>query len=94
MIKSFKFIAFWEGVSLLLLLLVAMPLKYIWQMPQMVSVVGMAHGVLFLAYVVLAFMVYSELKWSLKTLAIVLLASIIPFGTFYIEKKYLSTLKN
>lgn len=94
MIKSFKFIAFWEGVSLLLLLFIAMPLKYIWQMPQMVSVVGMAHGVLFLAYVVLAFMVYSELKWSLKTLAIVLLASIIPFGTFYIEKKYLSTLKN
>ena len=94
MIKSFKFIAFWEGVSLLLLLLVAMPLKYIWQMPQMVSVVGMAHGVLFLAYVVLAFMVYSELKWSLKTLAVVLLASIVPFGTFYIEKKYLSTLKN
>lgn len=63
-------------------------------MPQMVSVVGMAHGVLFLAYVVMAFMVYNELKWSLKRLAVVLLASIIPFGTFYIEKKYLSPVKN
>lgn len=94
MIKSFKFVAFWEGISLLLLFFIAMPLKYIWDMPQMVSVVGMAHGVLFLAYVVMAFMVYNELKWSLKRLAVVLLASIIPFGTFYIEKKYLSPVKN
>lgn len=94
MIKSFKFVAFWEGISLLLLFFIAMPLKYIWDMPQMVSVVGMAHGVLFLVYVVMAFMVYNELKWSLKRLAVVLLASIIPFGTFYIEKKYLSPVKN
>ncbi|GGD94082.1 hypothetical protein GCM10011312_17280 [Planktosalinus lacus] len=67
-----------------------MPLKYIWEMPQMVQVVGMAHGILFLGYIALAFMVYNELKWSLKTLAIVMIASIIPFGTFYIEKKYLT----
>lgn len=90
MIKLFKIIAFLEGVSLLLLLFIAMPLKYIWEMPQMVQVVGMAHGILFLVYIALAFMVYNELKWSLKTLAIVMIASIIPFGTFYIEKKYLT----
>lgn len=90
MIKLFKSIALFEGVSLLLLLFIAMPLKYIWEMPQMVQVVGMAHGILFLAYVVLAFMVYTELKWSLKTLAIVLFASIVPFGTFYVEKEYLT----
>lgn len=90
MIKLFKVIAFLEGVSLLLLLFIAMPLKYIWEMPQMVQVVGMAHGILFLGYIAFAFMVYNELKWSLKTLAIVMIASIIPFGTFYIEKKYLT----
>ncbi|WP_188441576.1 DUF3817 domain-containing protein [Planktosalinus lacus] len=90
MIKLFKIIAFLEGISLLLLLFIAMPLKYIWEMPQMVQVVGMAHGILFLGYIALAFMVYNELKWSLKTLAIVMIASIIPFGTFYIEKKYLT----
>lgn len=90
MIKTFKIIALLEGVSLLLLLFIAMPLKYIWEMPKMVQVVGMAHGILFLAYVALAIMVYNELKWSLKTLAIVMIASIIPFGTFYIEKKYLT----
>ncbi len=90
MIKLFKITALLEGVSLLLLLFIAMPLKYIWEMPQMVQVVGMAHGILFLAYIVLAIMVYNELKWSLKTLAIVMIASIIPFGTFYVEKKYLT----
>lgn len=88
MIKLFKIIALYEGVSLLLLLFFAMPLKYIWDLPLAVSIVGMAHGILFLAYVVLAFIVYSELKWSLKTLAGVLVASLIPFGTLYMDKKY------
>lgn len=90
MLKTFKIIALLEGVSLLLLLFIAMPLKYIWELPKMVQVVGMAHGVLFLAYVAIAIVVYNELKWSLKTLMIVLIASIIPFGTFYVEKKYLT----
>lgn len=91
MVKSFKITAFLEGVSLLLLLFVAMPLKYIWNMPEMVQVVGMAHGILFLLYIVMAIMVYNELKWNLKILAIVMAASVIPFGTFYVERKYLST---
>lgn len=88
MIKTFKVIAFWEGISLILLLFFAMPLKYIWDLPMAVSVVGMAHGILFLAYVVLAFILNSELNWPLKTLAGVLVASLIPFGTLYMEKKY------
>ncbi|PKP25796.1 MAG: hypothetical protein CVU03_06515 [Bacteroidetes bacterium HGW-Bacteroidetes-2] len=90
MIKTFRIIALLEGISLLVLLFIAMPLKYIWDAPQMVSTVGMAHGVLFLMYIVFAIMVYSELKWVMKTLAIVMLASIIPFGTFYVEKKYIT----
>lgn len=90
MIRSFKITALWEGISLLVLLFIAMPLKYLLNQPEMVSIVGMIHGILFLAYVVLAFMVYNELNWNFKTLFIVLFASIIPFGTFYIEKKYVS----
>jgi len=89
MLKTFKFVARAEGISLLLLLFVAMPLKYIWAYPKAVEVVGMAHGVLFIAYVAWAIWVYLSLKWSIKVLAIVILASIIPFGTFYIENKYL-----
>lgn len=89
MVKIFKITAFLEGVSLLLLLFVAMPLKYIWDNPYMVQKVGMAHGILFIAYIVLAFLIKNELKWSTKTLLIVCIASIIPFGTFVVEKRYL-----
>ena len=51
--------------------------------------IGMAHGVLFIAYVVLAIAIKKEQNWSLKDFLVVQLASFIPFGTFYIEKKYL-----
>lgn len=94
MIKIFKTVAFWEGISLLLLLFFAMPLKYIWDLPMAVSIIGMAHGILFLGYVALAIVLFIELKWSLKILAGVLLASLLPFGTFYMEKKYGSTIYN
>ncbi len=90
MIKLFRSISFLEGVSLLILLFIAMPLKYIWQNPIYVKVVGMAHGILFIAYVLFSFLIKSKLKWNLKILGIVLFASVIPFGTFYIDKKYLS----
>lgn len=89
MIKSFKVIAILEGISFLAILFVTMPLKYFFEMPYPNHVVGMAHGFLFLIYIVLAFLVKAELKWNLKTLLIVLACSIIPFGTFWMERKYL-----
>lgn len=89
MIKFFRGISFLEGISLLLLLFVAMPLKYVWGNPEYVRIVGMAHGLLFVAYVLLAIMTKFELEWKVKTLLIVLVASVIPFGTFYVDKKYL-----
>lgn len=89
MLKTFTFVARAEGVSLLLLLFIAMPLKYIWDYPEAVEVIGMIHGVLFIAYVAWAIWVYLTLKWSIKILSLVILASIIPFGTFYVENKYL-----
>jgi len=91
MVKQFKVIAFLEGISLILLLFIAMPLKYIWNLPEAVTAVGMAHGILFLAYVAFALLIYNEMRWNLKDLIIVLLASLIPFGTFYMEKKYLTS---
>jgi len=89
MLKSFKWVARGEGISLLILLFIAMPLKYIWDDPSWVRVVGMIHGVLFVAYVALAIFVKEIKQWNYKTLGIVILASILLFGTFYIEKKYL-----
>lgn len=89
MLQSFKWIARAEGISFLVLLFIAMPLKYIWDNPSWVRVVGMAHGVLFVAYIAWAIFVKEIKNWDWKTLAIVILGSILPFGTFYIEKKYL-----
>lgn len=88
-LKIFKWISILEGTSFLVLLLIAMPLKYIWNMPQMVQTVGMAHGVLFVAYIFGALWLYKPMNWNLKTLAIICGASVIPLGPFYVEKKYL-----
>jgi len=90
MIKLFRGISLLEGLSLLALLFVAMPLKYVWGNPEYVRIVGMAHGLLFVAYILFAIMTKFELNWKPKTLLIVFVASVIPFGTFYVDKKYLS----
>ncbi|MBT8244275.1 MAG: DUF3817 domain-containing protein [Winogradskyella sp.] len=91
MVIFFRLIAFLEGVSYLLLLFVAVPIKYLYGDPQYVKLLGMPHGLLFLAYVVLAIWLRPDIKWNQKDFLIVLVASIIPFGTFYVEKKYLKS---
>lgn len=78
-----------EAISFLVLLGIAMPLKYIWDKPEMVQTVRMAHGVLFILYVVGAFVMYRKFKWTSKILGIVVLCSVLPFGPFYAERKYL-----
>jgi integral membrane protein len=87
--NSFRIVALLEGVSYILLLFIAVPIKYIQGNPEYVKLLGMPHGVLFVAYVVLAIVLGIELKWNMKTMFIVLIASILPFGTFYVDKKYL-----
>ncbi|OUR91965.1 hypothetical protein A9Q87_09190 [Flavobacteriales bacterium 34_180_T64] len=89
LINIFRITALLEGVSYILLLFIATPIKYFMEEPKYVKILGMPHGLLFIAYIILAIIIGTELKWSTKTLWIVLLASIIPFGTFYIDKKYL-----
>ncbi|HPF97806.1 MAG TPA: DUF3817 domain-containing protein [Mangrovimonas sp.] len=89
LINSFRIVALLEGVSYILLLFVAVPIKYFGNDPQYVKLLGMPHGLLFIAYIILAIMVNSELNWKGTTLRNVLLASIIPFGTFVVDKKYL-----
>lgn len=88
-IKLFKWISILEGVSFLVLLLIAMPLKYIWGFPQLVQVTGMFHGILFIAYILGAFYLYKPMKWKFSTLMLVCISSVLPLGPFYVEKKYL-----
>ncbi|MGY8887278.1 MAG: DUF3817 domain-containing protein [Flavobacteriales bacterium] len=88
-IRVFKLISSLEAISFLLLLGIAMPLKYLWDLPQMVQIVGMAHGVLFLLYIAGAVYISQKLNWTIKQLAFAIFCSILPFGPFYIERNYL-----
>ena len=89
--KLFRIIALLEGLSYILLLFVAVPVKYSLGDPTYVKLLGMSHGILFVAYLGFAFYFKQEHNWSMKTLAIVLLGSVLPFGTFYVDNKYLKT---
>jgi len=89
MIKTFRLISFLEGISYLLLLFVAVPIKHFGEDETYVKMLGMPHGLLFIGYIILAIMLKYELKWQSKTFWIILVASILPFGTFYIDRKYL-----
>lgn len=82
----FRFIAFIEGCSYLLLGF-TMVLKYQYNMPKPNYIVGMAHGVLFMLYVVLLVQVGLQYKWSFWKMTLAFIASLLPFGTFYADLK-------
>ncbi len=88
-LKYFRIVAFLEGISFLALLFIAMPLKYMYAMPMPNKIIGMLHGVLFVAYVFYLLNVRSEFNWSFKKTLIAFLASILPFGTFVLDAKVL-----
>ena len=87
MLNSFRLVSLIEGLSFLVLLFIAMPLKYHWGYPEAVSVVGMTHGILFIAYVALAVMLSSRQQWSDRFMIGVILAGMLPFGCFVLEQK-------
>ncbi len=86
-----RLIGYLEGISLLVLLFVAVPLKYFGHSPGLVKSIGPVHGGLFLLYLFNALSVGIAQQWPFKTITWkVLIACIIPFGTFYIDHKILS----
>lgn len=72
--KAFRLISFLEGISYLLLLFVAVPIKYFQGDESYVKMLGMPHGILFIGYIVLAIIIQKKMKWNLKNLGIVSLA--------------------
>lgn len=88
-IRRFRSWAIAEGWSFLVLLFVAMPLKYLAEWPWGVKVVGWAHGILFIGYWVTAIPLFTKLKWDAERIVGLGLASILPFGTFVMERKWL-----
>jgi len=87
--NTFRIIAFLEGVSYILLMTVGLYFKYQLGDPTYVKFLGMPHGILFVSYILFAFLIKENENWGIKDLGIVLLASILPFGTFYVDWKYL-----
>ena len=91
MLNFFRFIAIAEGISY-----IALFYNMLYNKPnnielyqQLLYPIGMAHGILFVLYIVLAIYLKVEYKWSLKKLGLILLASLLPFGTFYSDYKWL-----
>lgn len=89
MLNIFRIVSYLEGISYLLLLFVGVPLKYLAGNDILVKSLGMPHGLLFILYVLLAFFIKPNFNWNNKDFFSILLASIIPFGTFYIDYKFL-----
>ena len=87
MIKILRILGNIEGVSYLLLLFIAMPMKYAYDMPAAVKITGMAHGVLFVAYCLLLAVCMNKFTWTLKFGVYLFIATLIPFGTFATDRK-------
>jgi len=86
-LKRFLKIAFWEGLSLLILYFIAMPIKYGLGNPIPVKIFGMAHGILFILYVLFLIQVVMAHEWPFKKWALAMIVSIVPCGTFWFEKR-------
>src|SRR5690606_26970859 len=85
-LKHFRLVAFLEGLSFLALLFIAMPLKYMADLPMAVRVTGSLHGLLFVAFVFLLFRAAAERDWSIKRSAGAFVSSLVPFGTFVLDR--------
>ena len=86
-LNTFKTVATVEGISFLVLLFIAMPLKYMFGMPIATKIVGMLHGGLFIWYIVALYNAKKEYNFSMKFTLWAFVASLIPFATFYLEKQ-------
>ena len=87
MIKTLRILGNIEGISYLLLLGVAMPMKYYFDLPMAVKIVGMAHGVLFVAYCLLLVPCMKKFAWKFSFGVYLFIATLLPFGTFVSDRK-------
>ncbi|MCW3076182.1 MAG: rane protein [Bacteroidetes bacterium] len=86
-IGIFRLVAILEGISYLLLLCLAMPLKYIFNYKSAVLYIGWVHGLLFITFVGLLIYVWIKYRWSFGKVMFAFLMSLIPFGTFMLDRK-------
>lgn len=87
MLNLYRKTALIEGISYLILLFIAMPLKYIFNIPKAVKYFGWIHGLLFIVFAVILLAAAIQYKWSLKRIIIYFIGSVLPFVPFYLDKK-------
>lgn len=85
-LRQFRVVAFLEGLSFLILLLIAMPLKYVFDLPIAVRVVGSVHGLLFLLFIPALFRAAMTCDWPLRRSLLAFVASLVPGGTFVLDR--------
>ncbi|GLZ04815.1 putative membrane protein YdzA [Actinomadura sp. NBRC 104412] len=85
-VRALRYVSIGEATSFLVLLLIAMPLKYGADIPQAVSLVGPIHGVLFLAYIALVVAAREALGWDLRRTVLALVAGVLPVAPFLVER--------
>jgi integral membrane protein len=86
-VKRLRTLGYLEALSWLLLLFIAMPLKYIWHLPLMVRYVGWVHGILFILYCVHLLLAKNVLRWPLSKMFVGGIAAFFPFGTLWFDKQ-------
>lgn len=86
-LRIFRIVAITEGISFLVLLLIAMPLKYVLDIPEPVSVLGWVHGILFMIFIFFAIVIFTIFEKEFMWLVKALLSSLIPFGPFILGKE-------
>lgn len=86
LLQSFRLVALLEGVSYVLLLGVAMPLKYWADLPVAVRIVGSLHGALFVAYAVCAGLLFLRGQWGFRRAAVAMGVSLVPLATFVFDR--------
>ncbi len=94
MLTAFRITSILEGISYLALFAVTMPLKYLADIGQPNKWVGYAHGLLFIAYIGIAVVFWFQKKWTLKRGILLLIASLLPFATFYVDARFLRPLQS
>ena len=92
MINIYRLTAFLEGVSYILLLFIAVPIKYLLNEALYVKILGMPHGILFILYIIFSIIAKIKYNWNFRKFLVISIASLVTFGTFYIDKKYLTKL--
>lgn len=94
MLKAFLVIGYLEGISLLILLFIAMPLKYAMDLPMAVKIVGWIHGLLFIVYVGALASVKAEFNWNGRRTFAAFIAAVVPFGIFIFNKSLSKDLRS